>query len=542
MHRIAGLLRGEQLFMGRFLNPDNGAFQTTLKSEIYVDKSELIAYTNKVIGTEQAFICNSRPRRFGKSITANMLSAYYSKGCDSEEIFKSLKISQMSSFKQYLNQYDVIHFDVQWCMMDAGSVDDTVDYINEGILEELTKKYKDIIPASAKTAYGAMSYINAATGNKFIVIIDEWDILIRDEANNQKVQEKYINFLRGMFKGVEPAKYIALAYLTGILPIKKLKTQSALNNFEEYTMLDAGPLASYVGFTDDEVRGLSQKYGRDYEEIKNWYDGYILGEQHIYNPKAVVSVMLRNNFQSYWSQTGTYESVLPLINKDFDGLKTAILAMLSGDEVRIKTTTFQNDMVTFRNKDDVLTLLVHLGYLAFNQKKQVAYIPNEEIRREFMDAVEDDKWSELIQFERESEQLLDATLDLDSEMVAKHIDRIHMEYTSVIQYNNENSLSSVLASAYLSAMNYYFKPIRELPTGRGFADFVFVPKPEYRGDYPALVVELKWNKNVHTAIQQISDKNYPQSLLAYTGNILLVGISYNKESKVHECQIEEYKI
>lgn len=542
MHRIAGLLRGEQLFMGRFMNPDNGAFQTTLKSEIYVDKSELIAYTNKVIGTEQAFICNSRPRRFGKSITANMLSAYYSKGCDSEEIFKSLKISQMSSFKQYLNQYDVIHFDVQWCMMDAGSVDDTVDYINEGILEELTKKYKDIIPASAKTAYGAMSYINAATGNKFIVIIDEWDILMRDEANNQKVQEKYINFLRGMFKGVEPAKYIALAYLTGILPIKKLKTQSALNNFEEYTMLDAGPLASYVGFTDDEVRGLSQKYGRDYEEIKNWYDGYILGEQHIYNPKAVVSVMLRNNFQSYWSQTGTYESVLPLINKDFDGLKTAILAMLSGDEVRIKTTTFQNDMVTFRNKDDVLTLLVHLGYLAFNQKKQVAYIPNEEIRREFMDAVEDDKWSELIQFERESEQLLDATLDLDSEMVAKHIDRIHMEYTSVIQYNNENSLSSVLAIAYLSAMNYYFKPIRELPTGRGFADFVFVPKPEYRGDYPALVVELKWNKNVHTAIQQIRDKNYPQSLLAYTGNILLVGISYDKESKVHECRIEEYKI
>ena len=216
--------------------------------------------------------------------------------------------------------------------------------------------------------------------------------------------------------------------------------------------------------------------------------------------------------------------------------------MLSGDEVRIKTTTFQNDMVTFRNKDDVLTLLVHLGYLAFNQKKQVAYIPNEEIRREFMDAVEDDKWSELIQFERESEQLLDATLNLDSEMVAKHIDRIHMEYTSVIQYNNENSLSSVLAIAYLSAMNYYFKPIRELPTGRGFADFVFVPKPEYRGDYPALVVELKWNKNVHTAIQQIRDKNYPQSLLAYTGNILLVGISYDKESRVHECRIEEYKI
>ena len=253
--------------MGRFLNPGNKAFQKTLKSEIYVDKTMLLAYTNKVIGSDMACICNSRPRRFGKSITANMLAAYYSRGCD--------------SFETNLNKYDVIHIDVQWCMMDAGEVQNTVKYINNGILDELIIAYGDVIPDTVKTAYGAMSYINAATGNTFVIIIDEWDVLIRDEANNKELQEEYINFLRGMFKGTEPTKYIALAYLTGILPIKKLKTQSALNNFEEFTMLDAGALASYIGFTDDEVKQLCKKYDRDYEAVKNWYDGYMLSGKHV---------------------------------------------------------------------------------------------------------------------------------------------------------------------------------------------------------------------------------------------------------------------
>ena len=293
--------------------------------------------------------------------------------------------------------------EVQWCMMDAGEVQNTVKYINNGILDELIIAYGDVIPDTVKTAYGAMSYINAATGNTFVIIIDEWDVLIRDEANNKELQEEYINFLRGMFKGTEPTKYIALAYLTGILPIKKLKTQSALNNFEEFTMLDAGALASYIGFTDDEVKQLCKKYDRDYEAVKNWYDGYMLSGKHVYNPKAVVSVMMRGSFQSYWSQTGTYESLIPLIDMDFDGLRAAIISMISGNEIKVRTTTFQNDMVSFKNKDDVLTLLIHLGYLAFNQKNQMAYIPNEELRNELMDAVEENKWDEIIQFETPAE-------------------------------------------------------------------------------------------------------------------------------------------
>ncbi len=527
--------------MGRFLNPDYSAFETALNSEIYIDKTGLLAYTNKVINTKQAFICNSRPRRFGKSVTADMLTAYYSKGCDSADIFADYEISHAEDFRQHLNKYDVIHLDIQWCLAPAKGAAGVVSYIEKSVIAELKEKYPDIISEETVSLPEAMSEIYTVTGNKFIVIIDEWDILIRDEANNRDEQENYINFLRGMFKGTEPTRFISLAYLTGILPIKKMKTQSALNNFDEFTMLDAGALASYIGFTELEVQKLCDKYHKDFAEVKRWYDGYVLENQQVYNPKAVVSVMLRGNFQSYWSQTGTYEVVVPLINMDFDGLKQAIIEMVSGSTVEVDTGTFQNDTVSFSSRDDVITYLIHLGYLAYDQRKQCAFIPNEEIRQELLAATKKTKWNELQEFEYQSEQLLEATLDREETLVADYIEQIHMEYASAIQYHNENSLSSVLTIAYLSAMKYYFKPIRELPTGRGFSDFVFIPKEEYRVDYPALVVELKWNKSAHTALQQIKDKKYPESLLQYTGNILLVGINYDKKSKAHECVIEEYK-
>lgn len=525
--------------MGRFLNPDNSAFQDVLNSEIYVDKTGLLDYTNNVINTTSKFICNSRPRRFGKSVTADMMTAYYSNGCDSKDMFMGYDISKMESFEKHLNKYDVLHLDIQWCLEPAGGAENVVSYIIENTVLELKEAFPDVTVEGKVTLSDMLSHINAQTGKRFIVIIDEWDVLIRDEANNQAVQDEYINFLRGLFKGSTATRYIALAYLTGILPIKKLKTQSALNNFEEFTMISPGNFSQYIGFTENEVKKLCDKFDRDFYLVKKWYDGYLLGEEHIYNPRAVSNVIKWGIFQSYWSQTGTYDSIQPLINKDFDGLKTAILEMISGAEAEVKTTTFQNDMVTFRNKNDVMTLLIHLGYLAYDQKRQLAYIPNEEIRMEFMNAVEDDKWNELIEFETQSEQLLEATLDMESESVAHVIDRIHNEFASAIQYNNENSLSSVLAIAYISAMKYYFKPIREFPTGRGFADFVFIPKQEYAMDYPALVVELKWNKDVKTAINQIKDRQYPQSVLQYTGNILLVGINYDKKTKVHECIIEE---
>lgn len=527
--------------MGRFLNPDNTAFQVALNSEIYVDKTGLLKYTNKVLNTKQAMICNSRPRRFGKSITADMLTAYYSKGCDSEQMFSGRAISEDDTFKKHLNKYDVIHLDMQWCIDPAGCPENVVSYIKKSVIEELREEYTGVLPDTVTSLADALSYINTSTGRKFVIIIDEWDVLIRDEAANQTVQEEYINFLRGLFKGTEPTKFLYLAYLTGILPIKKVRTQSTLNNFDEFTMLDARVFAPYIGFTEAEVQRLCKKYHKNFEEVKRWYDGYLLEDCQVYNPKAVVSLMIWNKFQSYWSQTGTYESIVPLINLDFDGLKTAIITMLSGESVKIKTKTYQNDMITFKNKDDVMTALIHLGYLAYDQKKQTAFIPNEEIRREFSDVVEENKWNEFIAFQRESNDLLEATLDMEEEAVAEGIEKIHTEYASAIQYNNENSLSSVLAIAYLSSMQYYFKPIRELPTGRGFADFVYIPKPEFAEEYPALLVELKWNKQAAAAIEQIRKKRYPAALESYTGDIMLVGISYGKKSKTHQCVIERFK-
>ena len=524
--------------MGRFLNPDSSAYEMALNSEIYVDKTDFIQYTNRVINTVNGFICNSRPRRFGKSITANMLAAYYSRGCDSKELFSKYAISRDASFDKHLNKYDVIHFDVQWCMMAAGGVQNVLQYIRQNVIEELKNEYREVQLDDSMPLADALSLVNACTGNRFVIIIDEWDVLICDEADDTAIQDSYIDFLRGLFKGVEPSKYIALAYLTGILPIKKLKTQSALNNFEEFTMLNAGQLAPYIGFTEEEVHELCDKYGRDYSQVKSWYDGYLLDDYQVYNPKAVVSIMQSGKYMSYWSQTGSYEVIVPLINMDFDGLRTAIIEMLSGASVSVDVTSFQNDTVSFANRDDVITYLIHLGYLAYNQELGEAFIPNEEIRQELKNAVKRNKWNEMAVFQKESLALLDATLDMEEDTVAASIEKIHNDYASSIEYNNENSLSSVLTIAYLSSMQYYFKPIRELPTGRGFADFVYIPKPMYKSDYPALVVELKWNKAAKTAVEQIRNRKYTQALEQFAGDILLVGINYDKKSKEHTCVIE----
>ena len=527
--------------MGRFVNPDNSAFQVALNSKIYVDKTGLIEYTNSVLDTTDAYICNSRPRRFGKSYAANMLAAYYSKGADSEKMFSGLQISKEADFREHLNKYDVIHIDIQWFLANCEDVDNVVTLITDSVLGELREIYPDIFTWEVSRLPDALSIVREKTRQKFIIIIDEWDVLIRDVATNGKVQEAYINFLRGMFKGTEPTKYIQLAYLTGILPVKKEKTQSALNNFDEFTMLDAGVMAPYIGFTEDEVKDLCEKYHRDFEKVKYWYDGYLLEDYQVYNPKAVVSVCVRGRFRSYWSETASYEAIVPFINMNYDGLKNAIIEILSGASIKVNTAAFKNDTVNIQSKDDVLTYLIHLGYLGYNQNRRTAFVPNEEIRQELTTAVESRKWNEMITFQQESEHLLEATLDMDEEAVEEGIEKIHTEYVSNIQYNNENSLSSVLAIAYLSSMEYYFKPVRELPTGRGFADFVFIPKPEYVSSYPALVVELKWNKNVKTALQQIKEKQYPDSVLDYTGDILLVGINYDKKTKEHQCLIEKYE-
>ena len=398
--------------MGRFVNPDNSAFQVALNSRIYVDKTGLIEYTNSVFDTTNAYICNSRPRRFGKSYAANMLAAYYSKGSDSEKMFSGLNISKDAYLKKHLNKYDVIHIDIQWFLANCEDAEKVVPFITQSVLDELRNIYPEVLPQTVITLSDALSRVKDQdrTGQKFVVIIDEWDAIIRDDTITEKIQDEYLNFLRGMFKGVEPTKYIQLAYLTGILPIKKEKTQSAVNNLDEFTMLQADELAPYIGFTEEEVKELCKKYGRDFDKVKKWYDGYLLNGYQVYNPKAVVSIMTKGKFRSYWSETGSYEVVVPLICMNYDGLKNAIIGMLSGLEVRVNTATFKNDPSKIQNRDDVITYLIHLGYLGYNEDSESAFVPNEEIRQELSTAVKSSNWDEMIAFQNESRNLLNISV------------------------------------------------------------------------------------------------------------------------------------
>ena len=321
-----------------------------------------------------------------------MLAAYYRKGADSEKMFSDLLIGSSSDFKKHLNKYDLIHIDIQWFLVNCEETDNIVSFITESVLDQVREIYPEYLNSQVKSLPDALSRIKNQTGQKFIIIIDEWDVLIRDEKINEKVQDEYINFLRGMFKGIEPTKYIQLAYLTGILPIKKEKTQSAVNNLDEFTMLQAYNLAPFIGFTEEEVKILCAQYHRDFEKVKKWYDGYLLENCQVYNPKAVVSVMQKGKFRSYWSETGSYEVVVPLIGMDFDGLKSAIIEMLSGMSVEVDVSTFKNDPANIQSKDEVITYLIHLGYLGYNEENSTAFVPNEEIRQELSNAVKDNNW------------------------------------------------------------------------------------------------------------------------------------------------------
>ena len=378
--------------MGRFFHPDNSAFQRILNSEIYVDKSQLISYTNRMINTEQAFICNSRPRRFGKSITANMLTAYYSKGCDSQEMFSGLEVSRADSFKKHINKYDVIKVNMQEFLSIAGNIDEMLKKIKSYVIFDLLEEYENVKFRDEENLYQVMKDIFAKTKIPFIILIDEWDCIFREYKNDLESQKKYLDFIRSWLKD---QSYVALAYMTGILPIKKYGTHSALNMFSEYSMADPGNMGEYFGFTYEEVRELCDEYNMDLEEAESWYDGYKLvnysskgiTEISMYNPKSVVEAMLHHKFGTYWNRTETYEALKIYIQMNMDGLKEAVVDMLGGGSVIINTGTFNNDMTTFAVKDDVLTLLVHLGYLSYYEPERTVSIPNKEVSLEYVNAI-----------------------------------------------------------------------------------------------------------------------------------------------------------
>lgn len=522
--------------MGIYLNPSNDNYTATTRREIFVDKTMMISVLNKFIKTDNKYICVSRPRRFGKTIAGNMICAYYSKGCDSRTLFEPLKISKDESFESNLNRFNVIKIDVNSEYRNERDEENLLNNLQDKIVAEFSRQFPDITFKEHESVADCILKVFDAKKEQFVIIMDEYDVLVRENITSSLFTQ-YLNFLNGLFKSDTLRPAIALAYLTGILPVIRDKVQSKLNNFEEYTILSAGKLAEFIGFTNDEVKELCQKYNANYTEIKRWYDGYSQKGIELYNPESVVKAIVNEEIANYWSKTSTYAVISDRIQANFDGMKDDVIRMLAGESIDVNVTRYMNTMTDFLTRSDAFTYLIHLGYLAYNREDGTCRIPNREVRQEWFNAIEtNDEYKITNKIIQSSKELLSETLRGNDEAVARALDTSHIHVTSNRSYNNEDALQSAIYLSFIYALNKY-TVIKEATTGKGFADVVFIP---YVPDIPAMIIELKRNDSVETALNQIREKKYFASLEHYSGNLLFIGINYDEKQKTHTCRIEQF--
>ena len=428
--------------MGTYVNPGTKNMEIDIDDEFYVDKSLLVKVLNTKLNKKDRFICVSRPRRFGKTMAANMIAAYYSKDCDSHDVFSDLKISKDSSFEENINKYTVIQLDMNDVV--TNKEDNSItEYINKEVVSELRKIYPSALPEENVSLSKAIKEIFSLTGDQFVFVIDEYDVIIRDQKYSSEL-DGYLTFLVSLFKNSATAPAIALAYLTGIMPIIKEKTQSKLNNFTEYTMIDPDEMASFMGFTEDEVKSLATHSDMEFGDLKKWYDGYNLNGIEVYSPKSVISSVEKKRCDDYWVETSSYEAVTDYISLDFEGLKEDVISMFTGNRVEVSTSFYRNTM-SFGTKDDVLTYLIHLGYLAYDADTSSCFIPNNEIKDMWAHSMERAKgYKDVFQMIKDSKKLLESTWNGDEEAVAEGVGKAHMEACSILEYNNEGSFQSAI--------------------------------------------------------------------------------------------------
>ena len=523
--------------MGIYLNPSNDNYTATTRREIFVDKTMMLSVLNQFIKTDNKYICVSRPRRFGKTIAGNMICAYYSKGCDSRSLFEPLKISKDKSFESNLNRFNVIKIDVNSEYRNERDEENLLNNLQDKIVAEFSQQFPDITFKEHESVGNCILKVFDAKKEQFVIMMDEYDVLVRENITSSLFTQ-YLNFLNGLFKSDTLRPAIALAYLTGILPVIRDKVQFKLNNFREYTILDAGKLAEFIGFTGDEVKELCEKYNVDYIETKRWYDGYTQRGFEIYNPESLVLSLEEGIFANYWSKTSTYAVISDRIQENFEGMKDDVVRMLSGESVDVNVTRYMNTMTDFLTRSDAFTYLIHLGYLAYNREDSTCRIPNREVRQEWFNAIEtNDEYKITNKIIQSSKELLAETLRKNAEAVARALDVSHIHVTSNRSYNNEDALQSAIYLSFIYALNKY-TVIKEATTGKGFADVVFIP---YVPNIPAMIIELKRNDCVESALKQIREKQYFASLEHYSGNLLFIGINYDEKQKTHTCKIEEFE-
>ena len=525
--------------MGHYVNPGNGNFKVIVKND-YIDKTGLVSVINASIGTQRMLSCVSCPRRFGKSYAAKMLTAYYDCSCDSHELFDGLSISEDVSYEEHINQYHVLYLDITGFLSDT-SLAELPAFIKEEVIEDLRKTFPNITPE--KTLKNYLSHVVDETGRQFVAIIDEWDVPIRDSDSSPKIQKDFLEFLRSLFKSDITQTVFAAAYMTGILPIKKDGSQSAVSEFREYTIIEPEEFAYYIGFMEKDVRRICEKNEVSFENMQEWYNGYhvvTLEEEllPVYNPNSVMRASEKGKFKSYWSQSSAVNGAADYINLDFDGLGEAAEKLAAGLEIPVKISKFQNDLISFRSADDVLTLLIHFGYLTYDIQKGTAWIPNLEVQMEFGDTIHDITHQETILRLKESEQLLKDIIEGNEAAVAANIQNVHMKESAPIWYNNEQALRAIIKLSFFTYRDHYIK-LEELPGGMGYVDLAYIPK---RMDpSPALIIELKAGGKPEQAIAQIKSRNYQASVDGLGTDIILVAVTYDKDdkTKLHHCRIEK---
>ena len=550
--------------MGNILNPDkDNSFIGLVKAKdcrVFVDKTDFIAKTNALLNTDGKFIAITRPRRFGKTVTADMLLAYYSKAYTGQNIFDKLEIANKPSYAEHLNKYNVLYIDMNSIRdsyiaytededLQVKGVSSIVDYLQYSVIEELkeNKEYANILSESRKVGKknlsSALNEICNHTKEQFILIMDEWDLICRDYRNEPELLGKFIEVMRGLFKSKSGQACFALAYLTGILPIKKYNSQSALNVFKEYNMLSPEPYEKYFGFTEEEVAEIVKlpQCKISHQDLKEWYESYKLNGIDIYNPNSVVSAVSDGKCKSYWSGTSSNEEVVRLINMDFDGVKNDILNLIEGDEVTFSCANFQNDMVTLKDKNDVFSLLVCLGYLGCsetkNQFRKVAYVPNTEIKAVLMDIVREQNWYERMETIKRSENLLKAIRELDGTTVATIIQELHnSSAVSLLDYNDEESLTYCVMTGLLWSTLDDYSYHREEQAGKGRVDLVYEPITRR---HPLILIEFKYDDSAEEAIAQIKKQEYFKRYIGQYRDIIIVGINYSTKTKDHQCLIEK---
>ena len=536
IHRIIGE-RGV-VIMGLFFNPGNDSFRIK-RNDDYIDKSGMISIVNESLCKKDKLSCVSRPRRFGKTYATAMLAAYYDNSCDSHSLFDDLAIAKDPGYGEHLNKYNVMYLDMSYFISISKDRTHVVECTQKQLADELVELYPDLVNKDM-TISKALATIVEASGAQFVAIIDEWDAPLRDSDATAGSKKEYLEFLRSFFKNTAITdKVFAGAYMTGILPIKKDGSQSAVSEFSEYTIFDPEQFAPYIGFTEEEVKELCRRRSLDFAQMKKWYDGYNLpGAGDMYNANSVMKAASYRKYESYWSASSAANSLLKYLNMDFEGLGDDVDDLLKDKAVRIDNSTFLNDMYELYSRDDVLTLLTHFGYLAYDAESGFAHIPNLEIRIEYYNISRRVRHQRTIDRLKECDELFKATAEMDEKKVAEGIQKVHERECSPRHYNREESLRSVIKLAYYTYNDQYLR-LEEAGGGTGYADMVYIPR-KY-SDMPLLIIELKKDDTPENAIKQIRERNYAAPYVDMDVDILLIGVAYdsNDPAKTHRCVIEE---